>query len=497
MAEGKMHVNTWERPLNLTSSLHIQLKRSAVLAILLVTDYIAVVAAIWMAYTLREYVIPAIFFTKPFMQSPLGIYEIVVIPLAVIFFMNFDGLYVRRMPLWQQTEKIFKVSLYAILIILMVMYFTETVKQLSRIYMALVWLFCFVFLALGRYFVKKAMIAANIWQIPAVIVGAGKTAEMLLGAFAQDAGVGYKVVGLIEDKNALPDVFDNIPVLGTFADAEQAIYCSGVKDVIIAAPGLPRESLVNLVYRLQPYVNNITFIPDLFGIPVGDIGVETLFNEKTVLLTIKNNLSNGYSLAVKRVFDIVFSLVGLVVIFPLLTLIVLLIRLDSPGSPVFVAKRMGKKGVPFDCYKFRTMHANSDEILEQYLSTNSEALSEWNEFAKLKTYDPRVTRYGAFLRKYSLDELPQIINVLKGEMSLVGPRPYLPREKERMGYYVETILCTSPGITGLWQVSGRNEISFEGRLALDCWYVRNWSVWLDLILLFRTIKVVTKKGGAY
>lgn len=149
------------------------------------------------------------------------------------------------------------------------------------------------------------------------------------------------------------------------------------------------------------------------------------------------------------------------------------------------------------CYKFRSMYMNADRILLDFLGKHPEAEQEWKEFQKLRGDDPRVTKVGKFIRKYSLDELPQIFNVIKGDMSLVGPRPYLPREKRKIGNYLPIICMTTPGITGLWQVSGRNDIKFNGRLQLDSWYVRNWSLWQDIVLLFKTIGVVFGRKGAY
>ena len=143
------------------------------------------------------------------------------------------------------------------------------------------------------------------------------------------------------------------------------------------------------------------------------------------------------------------------------------------------------------------MYLNSDEILQEFLEKNPEAKKEWDKYKKLKSYDPRVTKIGKFLRATSLDELPQIFNVLKGDMSLVGLRPYLPREISDMGEYKDIILLTRPGITGLWQISGRNELTFQDRLKLDTWYVLNWSLWLDIVILFKTIKVVLNREGAY
>lgn len=181
---------------------------------------------------------------------------------------------------------------------------------------------------------------------------------------------------------------------------------------------------------------------------------------------------------------------------PTLVLLSIWVRLDSKGPIFFNAKRIGRDGKEFTCYKFRSMHMDADKLLKDYLDKNLEAKAEWDEFQKLKDYDPRVTKAGKIMRKLSLDELPQIFNVLKGEMSLVGPRPYLPREIEKMGTYYAIIIKTVPGITGFWQVNGRSDVSFAGRLKMDDWYIRNWSVWIDIVLLFKTIKVVFFGKGA-
>ncbi|HJG03885.1 MAG TPA: sugar transferase, partial [Megamonas funiformis] len=166
------------------------------------------------------------------------------------------------------------------------------------------------------------------------------------------------------------------------------------------------------------------------------------------------------------------------------------------GPVFFNAKRIGKNGKLFKCYKFRSMYQNADELLIKHLNNNPELKDQWNKFQKLKGNDIRVTKIGFFIRKYSLDELPQIFNVLKGDMSLVGPRPYLPREKELMNSFYNIIITTLPGITGYWQVSGRSNVTFKKRLEMDNWYIRNWSIWIDIIFLIKTIKVVFCSKGA-
>ena len=200
---------------------------------------------------------------------------------------------------------------------------------------------------------------------------------------------------------------------------------------------------------------------------------------------------------VKTAFDYILTLVGAVFISPLLVYIAYRIKKEDPGPVFFAHTRIGKNGKPFPCYKFRSMVVNSQEMLQKYLAENPAAREEWERDFKLKD-DPRVTPIGKFLRSTSLDELPQIFNVLRGEMSLVGPRPVIQEELDK--YYGETakLYCTvKPGITGLWQVSGRSDIGYDERVALDATYIKYRSMWGDIVILWKTIGVVLMKKGAY
>jgi undecaprenyl-phosphate galactose phosphotransferase len=183
-------------------------------------------------------------------------------------------------------------------------------------------------------------------------------------------------------------------------------------------------------------------------------------------------------------------------ILPLIGILGVIIRMETPGLSIYAHERIGKNGRGFRCYKFRTMHKDAEEKLKGMLEDNEQLRSEWENSWKLKE-DPRVTRIGYFLRKSSLDELPQIFNVLKGEMSLVGPRPYLPRERMDIEENIQIICSAKPGITGLWQVSGRSDTHYKYRVKLDAWYVMNWSLWLDIAIIFKTIRVVLQSKGAY
>jgi undecaprenyl-phosphate galactose phosphotransferase len=193
---------------------------------------------------------------------------------------------------------------------------------------------------------------------------------------------------------------------------------------------------------------------------------------------------------------LLFSFILLILLFLPMLATAMLIRADSKGRAIFRQRRVGQRGVLFDCYKFRTMYDDAEERLNQILREDGEAREEFQRYWKLRN-DPRVTRVGRFLRKTSLDELPQLLNVLKGEMSIVGARPYIPEELPMLGNSHQTILLTRPGITGLWQVSGRSDSDYGLRIALDSWYVQNWNLWLDIVILFKTLAVVAKRQGAY
>jgi undecaprenyl-phosphate galactose phosphotransferase len=170
--------------------------------------------------------------------------------------------------------------------------------------------------------------------------------------------------------------------------------------------------------------------------------------------------------------------------------------IESPGSSIYRQTRIGRSGRPFEIFKFRTMYEDSDRRLQEFLRGNEKARKDWERFWKLRN-DPRVTKIGSFLRRTSLDELPQLVNVFLGQMSLVGPRPYLPEEVKSLPKEKLVFLRVLPGITGLWQVTGRSDTVFKYRLAIDAWYVRNWTLWLDIVILLKTIKVVAMREGAY
>lgn len=460
-------------------------------ALLFVIDYLSIVLAEQSAFVLRKWIV-----------SDGGILHIswlnfwVVFPLLYLLFLNIEQLYNRRMQFWQVIEKIFQASLYAVVAIVIVLYIGQIAASTSRMFIFLLWLFSFIYLTVFRYLTKNFLEKVQLLRIPVLIIGAGKTAELLVKGIINDAGMGYKIIGLLEDNCVRNGILKRFPVLGKFADVEAVILKTGVQHVFIAAPGLEQEKLTRLIYKVQPLVKNIGIIPNLVGIPMGGIEVESLFNEKLMLLRLKNNLARSWNRYLKTIFDFALTLVGTVAISPILIFIAIWIYKDSPGPVIFKHTRIGKNGKKFPCYKFRSMCIDAKEKLAELLENDPVAKAKWERDFKLKN-DPRITKSGAFLRRTSLDELPQIFNVLKGDMSLVGPRPVIEEELERYGEYVNDYLMVKPGITGMWQINGRNDTSYAERVCMDSWYVRNWSIWIDNLILWRTLKSVIRCKGAY
>ncbi|HHV6866309.1 TPA: undecaprenyl-phosphate galactose phosphotransferase WbaP, partial [Haemophilus influenzae] len=240
---------------------------------------------------------------------------------------------------------------------------------------------------------------------------------------------------------------------------------------------------------------SVSVIPTLRGLPLYSTDMSFMFSHEMMLLRMNNNLAKLSSRILKRTMDIVGSLAIIIIFSPVLLYLYFAVKKDG-GNAIYGHPRIGRNGKTFNCLKFRSLIVNSKEVLDELLRTDPQARAEWEKDFKLKN-DPRITKIGAFIRKTSLDELPQLFNVLKGEMSLVGPRPIVIDELERYEENVDYYLMAKPGMTGLWQVSGRNNVDYNTRVYFDSWYVKNWSLWNDIAILFKTVNVVLKRDGAY
>ena len=470
-----------------------QVRRICAPLLFVIFDYVAILLAEKVAFDLHD--LYGLFVGDSYHIA--NAYVFFWIPLLFIAFLGMAQTYTKMQPILETVRQIFYAVLYALVTCIIVLYFLQASLLASRLYVILFACLVLFNVYAVRYIWLKILKMTNMLTRPIILIGAGKTAEQVLRSFEQDLGYRYRVVGILDDALVSDELPRKFLLLGTLEKASEIIHKSEVKSVVITVPGMEKNRLKRLLEDIQPYVRDIIFVPDLVGIPLYNVEAQTLFNEQIMMLSLRNNLTRRRNRLIKRFFDVIVGSILCIPIIPIIAAISLCIKLDSKGAVFFNAQRIGKRGKTFTCYKFRSMHLDSQRILEEYLARYPEAKREWDTFAKLRDYDPRVTRIGKWIRKYSLDELPQILNVIKGDMSLVGPRPYLLREKEEIGEYLSTITLTVPGITGFWQTSGRNDVSFAGRVAMDTWYVRNWSIWLDLMYLFKTAKIVFTGKGAY
>jgi lipopolysaccharide/colanic/teichoic acid biosynthesis glycosyltransferase len=365
------------------------------------------------------------------------------------------------------------------------------------------------------------------WGHPIVVLGAGRVGRTLVATLQNHPELGLKPVAILDDDPAkhgtlraswgdddvaiesIRDPALNSPsvraVWGRFSEVEGVPVVGGLElapllaqrlkipSAVVAMPEMESAALVTMLERVGGSFESILVIPDLFniahfGAPARSLGGVLGIEVRRQLLL------RGPRLA-KRTIDIVLTTIGGILILPILIFLAMLIRLDSPGPIFYRQRRLGQHGVRFPALKFRTMFGDGEQRLLQLLENDPKRRAEYEEFHKLVD-DPRVTRVGRVLRKYSLDELPQIWNVLVGDMSLVGPRPYLEREIPAMGQQEAIILRVRPGITGIWQVTERNTTGFDQRVQTDVEYVRNWSPWLDIYGLARTFLVVIEGTGS-
>ena len=424
-------------------------------------------------------------------------YQYIFIPIIFIMCIGVSDGYLFNRPSMDFSRDVFKGVIFGIVMCGVLLFAMHETVLVSRAYAAFLSLTVVIFVAVFRYGAAKYIKTTSCLKENIIIIGAGKTAERIRRYFVNDIIYTYHIVGLIDDDPISDELSKEYALLGGLNDAIEVIQREGVNTVLVSIPGMERERMNSLLADIRPYVRNILFAPDLIGTPMGRVHIQTLFSQQITLIKSYNDMSRLVNRVIKRVFDLTLVFLFLPIILPILVFLALVVKLDSKGSVFFNAERMGQDGKNFTCYKFRSMYMNADARLKEYLSENPEAAAEWQKYAKLRGYDPRVTRCGRWMRRLSFDELPQLINVLLGNMSLVGPRPYLPREKEKIGADLNTIILCKPGITGFWQVNGRNDVSFASRVAMDVWYVNNWSLTRDMMFLLKTIRVIFSKNGAY
>jgi len=325
---------------------------------------------------------------------------------------------------------------------------------------------------LRKWFIKRGKLVVNI-----LIIGAGKPGKKLAEQIEKYSDFGYNIVGFLDDNVNKEKA--GVPVLGSVKDIIEQIKLHEVSVVYVADPTMPHEKMLELMVDCEHLNVKFKLVSNLYEILAGSIDINQIEGIPTIDVRPKKAL--WWYRFVKRLFDIVFSFIGLVILSPIWLLIVVLIHTDSNGKALFRQKRVGKDGKIFSMYKFRTMKSESNLYEE----------------APKNAGDKRITKIGKFLRKTSLDELPQFINILKGEMSLVGPRPEMPFIVEKYSKWQRKRLEVKPGLTGLWQVLGRKDLPLHENIEYDFYYIQNQSLLLDIVIILKTVWIVLTGKGAY
>jgi len=400
-----------------------------------------------------------------------NIYEIItyirfsLVYCAVLTLFLYEGLYTKRYDFWHESYLILKTLLFSLIIILAYLGITKTIQEYSRFIIIVAFMIMAFLIPLVKIILKKFLFHLGIWERKAKIYG------------SQD---------LFIEK----EIFENHYLGYSKAHGIEA------KTIFINSLTFHADELKNVIENEIRQSHEVIFMPLVNDYDFSKSPMYLLNNSRTNLFILENRLKSRFRKYVKHVIDIILLVSILPVALIIFALIIFLIKKEESDAKIFfIQKRLGKDGRIFKCYKFRTMYENSDQKLHEYLHLHPKEIEYYLTYHKYKN-DPRITKIGAFLRKTSLDELPQIFNVLKNEMSFIGPRPYMLNEAEKMGRMKDLVLDVKPGISGLWQVSGRSDVDFLRRVELDTWYVRNWSIWLDVVIILKTIKVVLLRKGA-
>jgi len=483
------------------SKSHLQREHNILLLSLLIVDWSMLLLGFWLGYFSRFGADLGLF--KQIIPDD-RFYGMLVLGLLVVFIILFKtfGLYDSR-NLFAGTKEYTQV-LHAItfgfMSLIMVSFFVESTHILregwlvvSRGWLIMSWLLVVIFTEIGRFSLRRMVQALRVrgyFSTTVLIVGTNEESQAIAQQLIENRRSGIKIVGFIDDTRKpgteiLPDLF----VLGSLNSVEGLISQGGIQEVIIPATTLPRERLLRIFQDLTMYDDvMVRMSSGLYEIITTGVEVQKVGN--VPLLSINKVRLTGSDLWLKRALDLGVSLAILPILLMIAIPIAILIKWESAGPILHRRRVIGVGGKEFDAFKFRTMYVDGDQRL------SPEEKTELDQHGKLKD-DPRITKPGRILRPTSLDELPQLINVMRGQMSLVGPRMITYQEQVKYGKWRTNLITVKPGITGLWQVSGRSDLGYEERVMLDMHYIRNYSIWFDLYLLWRTIPAVLAKRGAY
>lgn len=457
--------------------------------LLIPIDIIAILCSITIAYFIRtraDIPMPVAYILPFHDYIKLGLASL---PIWLIVF-TFTGLY--NLNNTRRGYKEFVRVLAACPIVMMIgitVIFFMRINVYSRIIFVYIFVLSVILITLARVFVRisqRFLFRFGIGIKKVIIIGKDKIACDLIKEFGRRKSLGCRVLGIVNGKE---NEIKGIAVLGTIEEIEILIDNYHPDEIIQTDPDLDTNQMLELISLCENKGVVFKFVPNLLSFHTINVDIQTI--AQVPLIELKRTPLDGWARILKRSIDIIGSIVAIVIFSPLMIIIAILIKSTSKGPVIFTQERVGRDG-NFRFYKFRTMYDTKDAE-----ARHAAYLKKYGNMFKLKD-DPRVTPIGRFLRKTSLDELPQFFNVFLGNMSLVGPRPPMPIEVEQYDRFQRKRLGgVKPGITGLWQVSGRSDVLFDEWVKLDVYYIENWSIWLDLVIILKTIKILFTGKGAY
>ena len=467
--------------------------------VLLLADAAALLLSFYAAFLLRTKVFallaPDFFAGRAPIVFSLFLERWYVVFISIAVF-AFEGLYTKRHALWEETRLLFKSTSMAFGLLMTAIFATKQYFPFSRLIVGLAWLLSMFFLPAFRWLAKTVMFRVGVWSKRVIIIGPADESKKVIASIHANPTLGYRIVGcLADDRNRINEDIAGVRILGHYDDLEIWKERTSFEDIIVTFPNIPRNILIYLLKSWENSSETIRYIPQTGDLITTGIEIENI--GKILSLVVRKNLHKPWNILMKTSFEYGLAFILLILASPLLLASAAAIKLGSPGPVFFLQPRLGRKGRTITVVKFRTMYLDAKERLAAHLRADPEAAREWETFRKLKGRDPRVTRVGAILRRHSLDEFPQLLNVLGGTMSLVGPRPYLPEEVEGLKPYPGLIFEVKPGMTGMWQISGRSDLPFAERLRIDEHYIRNWSLWQDIMILLKTFGTVITGKGAF
>jgi Undecaprenyl-phosphate galactose phosphotransferase WbaP len=458
---------------------------SAALSLLL-SDFIVLSTVFWLAVWSKYTFNPDLH-----LKFYLEVFPSILLFLSVFFS---QGLYPALLlhPA-EEMRRLFHSVTAVLLVLVSATFLMKNGAEYSRYVFLFTWALGTPAVLLGRTLVRKLLRETSWWSVPATVLGSGPAAKRLARSLA-NRRLGLRITGVLLDGAVSTWDEDLPPIIGNLSSAPETHGQRPTRYAILALPDRSHAEMRQIIQDHCKSFHRILIVTDLLGICCLGISPREIGGQ--VGLEIPQRLSFLVPKIMKRSLDIIVSVSLLLLLVPVLLVICAAIKFDSDGPIFFGHLRYGRDGKAFRALKFRTMVVNADRILQDYLQLHPEHMREWQRDHKLKN-DPRITRVGRWLRRYSLDELPQLINIVAGHMSLVGPRPIVQSEIARYATSYDLYTRVTPGLTGLWQVSGRNNTTYGERVAFDEYYIRNWSIWMDIYILTRTFTAVVNAHGAY